>query len=143
MRWLAAIALAACGTPPLTVDAGDPLCFDAQGALAPTFTNVQHVFDAQCTTSICHGQFQVSLIAPAYARIVNQPAVDNPPTLDGCGGTLVTPGDPGKSYLYTKLSSDAPCAGTRMPRTEFAAGVLADCQRELIRGWIAAGAQND
>ena len=140
---LAAIAIAACGTPPVPPDAADPLCFDPQGAVAPTFTNVQRVFTAQCTNTICHGNFEVSLLAPAYDRIVGKPAVDNPPTTDSCGGTLVAPGDPAGSYLYVKVSSDTPCAGTRMPRNEFAAGVLPDCERELIRQWIAAGAKND
>lgn len=144
MRWWL-LALAACGKSPVTPDAPSGLCSDAS-PLAPTFGNVQRVFSASCTS--CH-------IAPAeldlrattsYASLVGKPALDYamPPTMDACGGTLVVPGQPDASYLYIKVSSDAPCAGSRMPLTDIGTtSPLMPCAQAVIHDWIAAGAPND
>jgi hypothetical protein len=130
---------AAAGTPP---DAGDALCVDPAGVLAPTFTNVQHILTARCGT--CHGSaLPPDVGAPAYAHLVGRSAVDVPPVLDSCGGAFVTGGDLAHSYLYVKLSSDTPCAGSRMPLGEFAPVPLPTCELELIQYWITAGAAND
>lgn len=115
----------------------DPVVPD--GGVPATFTNVQRIFDAQCT--VCHGGGEVDLSAgQSYAAIVNQPA---PAGVDACGGTLVHPFDPAGSYLFIKVSSDTPCGGQRMPRGEFGSTPLPDCQIDVIRRWIAAGAPND
>jgi hypothetical protein len=72
----------------------------------------------------------------AYAAIVGQPA----PADEACGGTLVVPGSPDSSYLYQKLASPTPCAGSQMPRGDFGPQPLAGCELDLVRGWIVAGA---
>lgn len=138
------LLIAACGKSPVMPDAPAGLCSDTAPA-APTFTNVQRLFSTTCTT--CHTTGVALDLAPAvsYGNLVNKPAVDYamPPTLDSCGGTLVVPGHPETSYLYIKLSSDAPCAGTRMPESDVGPLVLIPCEQALIHDWIAAGAPND
>lgn len=139
---LTLLVCAACQSAPAQPDAADALCFDMQGLRAPTFANVQQILTAECIT--CHSaSLAPDLSAPAYANLVGKSAADDPPFLDSCGGTLVVSGDPARSYLYVKVSSDVPCAGSRMPRGEFVAGRLADCQVDLIQRWILAGAPND
>jgi hypothetical protein len=72
----------------------------------------------------------------AYAALVNRPATQP------CGGVLVTPGNPAKSYLYAKITQDTPCFGERMPHQ----GMLrtpplpAD-QIATIESWIRGGAK--
>jgi hypothetical protein len=136
------LLLVACGKSPVTPDAPVGLCSDTRPA-APTFTNVQVLFSTICVT--CHTRgVELDLNADvSYGNLVRKPAVDYamPPTLDSCGGTLVDPGHPDTSYLYIKLSSDAPCAGSRMPRTDIGTSApLMPCEQTLIHDWIAAGA---
>jgi hypothetical protein len=47
---------------------------------------------------------------------------------------LVVAGEPGASYLFEKISTDAPTAGARMPLT----GTLPARDIARIRAWIAA-----
>ena len=71
------------------------------------------------------------------------PAVDytDPAVMDSCGGTLVTPGDAATSYLFIKITSDSPCAGVQMPRTDIGTSApLPMCAQNLIHDWIEAGA---
>lgn len=141
--WL--LVLAACGKNPVTPDAPSGLCSDTR-PLAPTFTNVQLLFSSICTT--CHTDMvELDLRAPAsYGNLVGKPAVNYamPPTMDSCGGTLVVPGHPETSYLYIKVSSDTPCAGSRMPLTDIGTtSPLIACEQTAIHDWIAAGAAND
>lgn len=151
VRWLVAVplTLAACqgasasdmavaadlATPPIC---SDPVAPDA--GVPSTFANVQRIFDNQCTVChCCNGEVNLNA-GQSYAALVNQLSPDS---VDACGGTLVAPGNPAGSYLYVKVSSDAPCAGQRMPRGEFGSVPLPDCQIDLIRRWIAAGAPNN
>jgi len=62
------------------------------------------------------------------------------PAAESCGGILVVPGNPDASYLYQKLSNPKPCAGERMPRTEFGSQPLPDCVVMLVHDWIVGGA---
>jgi hypothetical protein len=55
------------------------------------------------------------------------------------GKMLVVPGQPDMSLLLQKLGPTPPC-GSRMP---IGGAPLTDAQMEMIRSWIAAGAQND
>jgi len=73
----------------------------------------------------------------AYGALVGQPAHET------CGGTLVTPGDPGASYLYHKLTDDPPCEGKRMPHPGmlFSRPPLADADLATIAAWIRDGAR--
>lgn len=139
---LLAAALVACGKQATTPDAQTAFCTDQTPA--PTFANVQSLFVSFCVT--CHTSgVPLNLEAPAYSRLVNMPAVDytDPAVMDSCGGTLVVPGNAAASYLFVKISSDTPCAGVRMPRTDI--GTSADlpmCAQNLIHDWIEAGAPN-
>lgn len=134
-------ALAACGKQASKPDAQTAFCTD-QTPAAPTFANVQRLFSAVCVT--CHtAGVPLDLDAPAYARIVNMPALDytDPAVMDSCGGTLVVPGNPAASYLFVKITSDSPCAGVQMPRTDFGtSATLPMCAQNLIHDWIEAGA---
>ena len=140
MRAALLAVLVACGKQASTPDAQTAFCTDQTPA--PTFANVQRLFSTVCVT--CHTSgVPLDLDAPAYTRIVNKPALDyaNPTVMDSCGGTLVTPGDPAKSYLFVKITSDAPCAGVQMPRTDIGtSATLPMCAQNLIHDWIEAGA---
>lgn len=67
----------------------------------------------------------------AYADIVNQPSIEQPPYL------IVKPFDADSSYLYLKITGRA---GTRMPldRTP-----LDSAQIATIKTWINQGAKNN
>ena len=136
--------IAACGKPAATSDAF-VFCTD-QTPLAPAFANVQRLFTMTCTTCHTTGVELALLPGSSYANLVGRPAPSytDPATDESCGGLLVTPGDPGASYLYQKVSNDTPCAGARMPRTDIGTAIaLPACQQALIHDWIAAGALND
>jgi len=120
-------------------------CTDAM-PLAPTFANMQRLFTMTCTT--CHTTGVELILTPgvSYGNIVGvtAPNYADPVTDESCGGVLVVPGDPATSYLYQKISTDMPCAGVRMPRTDIGTSlVLPACEQLLVHDWIAAGAPND
>ncbi len=135
----------ACGGDPSRPDAATGLCSDL-APLAPTFGNVQRVFTSICTT--CHTTgVELDLgEGVSYGNLVNKvpPNYAVPPTNEACGGLLVKPGDPAGSYLYQKLSSAQPCAGSQMPANDLGIAVpLAACEQAAIHDWIVAGAPND
>jgi hypothetical protein len=107
------------------------------GSSAVAFSVVQQIFGAECRS--CHSVGAVLDLSPdvAWTNLVNHTE-----TAETCGGILVVPGDPDASYLYQKLSSNAPCTGERMPRGEFGPDPLPDCVVALVRDWIAAGASD-
>jgi hypothetical protein len=110
---------------------------DAAGeTAAPPFDVIQSIFDDNCTSCHSHGADVDLSPGLAWTNLVGAPA----PVTESCGGTLVVAGDPAASYLVQKISSDHPCSGERMPRTEFAPDPLPDCVIALVRNWIAAGA---
>ena len=119
-----------------SVDPREDVCQDG-GVAAPDFAIVQRIFDENCVS--CHNgaSNMVNLMAgAAWTNLVNQLA----PPPDTCGGPLVTPGDPGASYLYVKLTSPTPCYGAQMPRSEFSSVPLPACVIDIVRAWIAEGA---
>jgi hypothetical protein len=124
-----------------------PLCTDPvppDGGVAPTFANVQKLFDGRCLYAChcCSGEVDLNS-GHAWADLVGVPAPATATTGDlQCGGTLVTPGDPAHSYLYQKLTLAMPCYGRQMPLTD-SGGSLPDCEIDLIRRWILSGAPND
>jgi len=141
---LLALAVCGCGGPPAAPDAFLGFCSD-QHPLAPTFTNVQLLFEA-CTS--CHGATVELPLVPAqsYANLVGKapPNYAQPPTDESCGVVLVKPGDPAASYLFQKLSLDMPCAGSRMPLDDIGQSTpLAACAQTLVHDWIELGARND
>ena len=128
-------------------DAPTGLCSDTR-PLAPTFANMQLIFSGICVT--CHTTGFVLDLGEgvSYNDIVNKPALNytnnGTTTMDSCGGTLVVPGHPETSYLYLKVSSAMPCAGSQMPLTDIGTtSPLMTCEQTAIHDWIAAGAPND
>ena len=73
--------------------------------------------------------------ATAYAALIEQTS-----TSSKCGGqTLVAPGDADASLFYLKTQGTPPCGG-RMP---LGGNAFTDAEREMVRSWIANGAQDD
>jgi hypothetical protein len=149
-----AVALAACDTPSsssLDLHVAGPdlhleLCSDDQlgdAGVPPTFANVERIFDTTCA-SLCHipGFIAVDLShGHAWANLVGRLAPDPP---NRCGGPLVTPGDVSRSYLYVKLTRGLGMQcnpqGGLMPVGDPFSTPLPDCQIDLVRRWIEAGA---
>jgi hypothetical protein len=136
--------VAACGangaSPPR--DAGAPERVDPRAAICagatapPTFDLVQMVFDQNCTSCHAPGADLDLFDGHSCGNLIGKP----PPATEACGGTLVVPGDPTRSYLYQKLSSSQPCFGQQMPLNEFFSQPLPDCVVAIVHDWIAAGA---
>jgi len=131
-------------TPPdaQAVERQDPraaICATAEAAgqtAAPPFEIVQQIFDNECVSCHTQGADLDLTSAVAWGDLLGVPA----PVTESCGGTLVVAGDPDASYLVQKISTDQPCSGMRMPRTEFGPAPLPDCVIALVRNWIATGA---
>jgi uncharacterized protein YjdB len=105
-----------------------------------SFANdVQPIFTNNCAISGCHtgpsptGPGLNLSAGQAYNALVNKPSVGFP------GATLVIPNDPDNSYLVRKLENRN-IAGARMPD---GAAALPQSTINVIRNWIAAGAQNN
>ena len=122
-------------------DTSTEMVFDAtaggpDGESGPaTFTLVQtQVLRPSCATAGCHaGVAYPNLSADrAYASLVNAPS--------SVGVTMVTPGDPGNSYLMTKLTGAPGMVGDRMPQ---GAAPLDSTRIALVRAWIERGAPRD
>ncbi len=105
---------------------------------APTFTNVQAIFNQLC---FCHNAAPDMLVngnlslqdGMAYANIVGVKS----PTV---AINLVEPGDPANSYLYLKLDGTYDkipgAGGMKMPQ----GGMLSVEQLALVEAWITMGA---
>ena len=116
----------------MTGDAGPPA----------TFANVQRVFDGACVGCHCCSDPLSLSAGQSYAQLINRPTPSSDRNVnESCGGVLVQPGNPTASYLYQKISSTSPCAGQPMPLAEFTYVPLPECQKDLVRRWIAGGAQ--
>ena len=117
--------LVACGAP----DAGSQQP-DAAGPPVSFHTDVAPLVD-HCGGELCHGG--VGLSWP-YASLVDQPANE-------CSDhVLVTPGDPGHSYLIAKLTGTGMCSGARMPK---GGSPLSSTDLDTIERWVAQGALNN
>lgn len=128
--------------PPPDLAVAEP-CVVGDGGPAPTLAAIQAtIFDPVC--SGCHdASAAVDLTAGrAYGSLIGRAATTMERVDESCGGTLVVPGDPARSYLIAKLTQARPCAGEQMPRGEFGSEPLPDCQIDQIRRWILAGAPN-
>lgn len=118
-----------------------PFCIDgADGGPAATLAAVEHVLSARCTASGCHGaNFPAVVGLDLRAGHVVASTVGKPAT-EACGGTLVTAGDPTRSFLYQKIADATPCDGLQMPRCEDGTCPIPMCEIDVVRRWIAAGA---
>lgn len=126
MRWTALLWLLACGDK-----GGD------SGGGEPTFSRVRdEVLVPSCAFSSCHGSGTGGLSideSGGYEALVDVESVGMP------GEILVIPGDPDQSYLVRKLEGGPDIAGDEMPP----GGLLDEERLQLVRDWIAAGAQDD
>ncbi|XXX81088.1 hypothetical protein WMF30_20230 [Sorangium sp. So ce134] len=97
---------------------GNPACGDVPGLLVQT-----------CSKANCHDGTSrasgLSLAAGFETMIKNQPS-------QSCGGSLLVPGQPDQSSIYTKLTEAPPC-GLRMP---LGIGALTDEQIACVADWI-------
>jgi hypothetical protein len=109
------------------------------GGTTNTFTNVQtEVFTPSCALTNCHDtsshQSGLDLSAgQSYVQIVNVASAELPSMM------RISPDSPDNSYLFQKISSSSPPAGTRMPPDV----ILPDNQINLVKDWILRGAPND
>ena len=108
----------------------------AQGV---TFSGSVYPIFVGAACDACHGGagsggLDLSTSAGAHAELVNVPA-------SGCtGATRVVPGNPGASYLVSKLTGVGICSGARMPQ---GGPYLSQAELDTIVAWIAAGAPNN
>lgn len=114
------------------VDAGDPRCPE------PTLEALRDkIFLPSCATGGCHtgptpaeGLALDTMLLDLGARL-RQPAAQSPSRMP-----MVTPGQPGASYLFLKVFLATPPGGGPMPPR----GPLLDCELAALRRWIEAGA---
>lgn len=135
------------------VDYSPPAGFDATTPTVSFATDVVPIFGMSCGLSVsCHGATTgnangvfLNKTDPAkiYANIVSK-AGDELPSMD-----FVTPGDPRNSYLMRKMDAsqcalDSQCTGgtceSSMPQNLDSLPVET---RDVVRRWIAQGAQNN
>jgi hypothetical protein len=101
-----------------------------------SLAGVQPIFDRECVK--CHGPEKQKAkldLSPgvAYKSLVNTPSKEEPSFM------RVKPGDPDQSYLMLKLehkSSD----GDGMPKGLFGSRKLSQQDLDIIKAWIASGA---
>ncbi len=104
--------------------------------------DVHPIFTSTCALSGCHGgtnpQLGLNLSAgQTFANVVNVPAMELS-TMN-----RVTPGQPDNSYLVHKVQGTHLAvggSGFQMPKGR---SPLTQMEIDLIRAWIAAGAQPD
>lgn len=113
--------------------------------LTSTFQRIQdQVFDVSCSSDSCHssvGRAGALVLeeGSAWESLFNQPPAN--PVAYGAGMMRVMPGEPGRSYLYAKLTNSlAAGEGAPMP---WNAAPLDRATIEIIEAWIAAGAPAD
>ena len=132
MLLVAALSWAGCAGDDSTVGPDES---DGAGARTATLAQVGEVFAVGCAISGCHSGGQpaadLSLAGDFAARIVGV-ASNQRPDLN-----LIEPGNPNDSYLLLKMRGDDEIVLQQMPP----GGALSAEQVEIIRAWIAAGAQ--
>jgi len=122
----------------------DRLMFICRPADVPppaTFATLQEkIFTPLCGTSSCHGAAAAGglELSPevSYANLVDVPATNL--AARDAGLLRVAPGDPGKSFLFSKLTGVlGPGEGLAMPRV---GALIPEKKIELVRRWITGGA---
>lgn len=124
---LAFAAFAACSSETSSGSAGD--------ACAGSASEVSNrVFAKSCTTSGCHAAGDkagsLDLESPGIEmRLVGRASAE-------CDGqTLIVPKDEAGSYLLSKLASDSPACGSRMP---FGSEALGPDDMACLKAWIGS-----
>jgi hypothetical protein len=125
----------------------DRLMFICRPADVPppaTFATLQEkIFTPLCSTASCHGAAAAGglELTPevSYGSLVDVLAAN--PVAREAGLLRVAPGDPGSSFLFSKLTGVlGPGEGLAMPRV---GALIPQKQLELVRRWILAGAPAD
>ena len=107
-------------------------------SFGPNFSEIQAgLFGPSCATANCHsgGAPAANLnleAANSYAMLIGIPATQDP------GVQRVNPGNPGLSYLITKLEGPGASGGQMPP-----AGAIAQADIDVVRQWIFDGAIDD
>ena len=110
---------------------------DIYAMLFPTSTNARCNFcHSMPANEVGNGKLMMGADkATAYAALVGKKS-----TSKACQDRpLVVAGQPDASLFLQKLSENPAC-GSRMP---LGGDLLTEAQREMVRGWIAAGAKDD
>lgn len=117
-------------SPDLT--SGAPGCDGARAGVTLS-GDVQPILSQHCSGLECHGNFFAA--GKTFGDVVGQPASE-------CqdGRLLVSPGAPGQSYVYQKVTGADLCAGEKMPRF---GNALDAAELQTIHDWICDGASND
>lgn len=114
-----------------------------QTTVQPTYTSLSQNVFVGCSTQACHGGLtprgNLNLEpGKAYASLVGAQPDNEAARADGL--LRVSPGNPDKSFLLTKLHPITQAAyGAQMP----VGGRLSDAQIAAVRQWIEQGAPND
>ena len=134
------------GTPPSTSTVTPTASPSPSPTVTPTlsaFGQIQQtIFNTTCTDAFCHdlqGQMGglVLVEGQSYANLVG--VVPQNAAAAAAGLLRVTPNDPDKSFLVTKVAGQPPLVeGSQMPLGKTP---LTAAQVQLIRDWISAGAQ--
>jgi hypothetical protein len=87
-------------------------------------------------SQVSNGNFHTGMdAAQTYDALLGTTSTSN-----ACAGrSVVVPGDPEQSLFYLKVAGQPPC-GNRMP---LGGRALSAAQVEMVRSWIAAGANDD
>lgn len=106
-----------------------------QTCIEPTLAALrEEIFLPRCATSGCHDAetaregLDLSLDIDALTGRLAAAASQSP-----SGMPLITPGQPGASYLWLKVSLESPLIGTQMPKR---ATPLDDCELEALKRFI-------
>ena len=136
-----AVAVVACGTVSIGAESPGGQCPAVPGRAAAEikFTaDIQPVFDDNCVACHQEGSANQGLVlesGQSLGRLVRKRSTE-------AKLNLVEPGNPGKSYLFAKISGtqkEAGGNGARMPQ----GGTLDPRATALICNWIANGAPNN
>jgi hypothetical protein len=113
---------------------------EEDATVQPTLASIQtNIFDRSCASSSCHGEAREGDLDLRKGKSLDEMLnvdPDNPAAL-AAGLKLITPGDPQKSFLYTKLLSVPEEMGQRMPT---GSRPLSTAKINAIKTWIEDGA---
>lgn len=98
----------------------------------PDLASIQAaIFVPSCASAGCHAATDPAASLDLASADVGSRLIEAPSAT--CARTLVVPGNPELSFLYEKMTVNAPSCGERMP----AGATLTAEQAECVRAWIA------